>query len=265
MSTLANAMDVLKLMARLRRDITVTDVATELGLPKSSVSRTLSMMAEYGFLDRDPVTRAYRPGGLIMEASYHFRASRNASSLLEDELDVLVRDTGYTGYINVLDGADSMVVQMRTGTGGALQVYTPVGTRAPAYSTSMGRAILARLTDDEVNQLIGSRLDVRRGDIPRTRKDLLERLATIRTQGWALSRGEFVPNVAGISAAVVDAGSRKVYGIGIGLPAQDLTEDLIRRFGRRVRDAAMTVGKRIGDAYWLDFAAEAEPASSKRA
>jgi len=230
------------------------------------VSRTLSMMAEYGFLDRDAVTRAYRPGGLIMEASYHFRSSRNASSLLEDELEALVRDTGYTGYINVLDGAESMVVQMRTGTGGPLQVYTPVVTRAPAYASSMGRAILARLSDDEVTQLIGSRLDVRRGDSPRTRKDLLERLALTRQQGWALSRGEFVTNVAGISAAVVDAGGRQIYGIGIGLPAQDLTDELARRFGRRVRDAAMTVGKRIGDAYWLDFAAEAAPASaSKRA
>lgn len=264
MSTLANAMDVLKLMARLRRDITVTDVATELGLPKSSVSRTLSMMAEYGFLERDPATRAYRPGGLIMEASYHFRASRNASSMLEDELDALVGETGYTGYINVLDGADSLVVQMRTGTGGALQVYTPVGTRAPAYASSMGRAILARLTDDEAIQLVGSRLDLRRGDVPRTRKDLLARLAQTRAQGWALSRGEFVPNVAGISAAVVDAGSRRVYGIGIGLPAQDLTDALAERFGRRVRDAAMTVGKRIGDAYWLEFTPEGTAAAGAR-
>jgi len=261
MSTLANAMDVLKLMARLRRDITVTDVASELGLPKSSVSRTLSMMAEYGFLERDPLTRAYRPGGLIMEASYHFKASRNASSLLDDELDALVADTRYTGYINVLDGAESLVVQMRTGHGGALQVYTPVGTRAPAYASSMGRAILARLNDEDVTQLVGSRLDLRRGDIPRTRKDLLARLAQTREQGWALSRGEFVPNVAGISAAVVDNDTRQVYGIGIGLPSQDLTDALAERFGLRVRDAAMKVGKRIGDAYWLDFRATAARAA----
>ena len=254
MSTLANAMDVLKLMTRLRRDITVTDVASELALPKSSVSRTLSMMAGYGFLERDPTTRAYRPGSLIMEASYHFRASRNASTLLQDELDALVADTGYTGYVNVLDGAESLVVQMRTGHGGALQVVTPVGTRAPAYASSMGRAILARLSDDEVTQLIGNRLELRRGDTPRTRKDLLARLAQTREAGWALSRGEFVPNVGGISASVADAEGRQIYGIGIGLPIQDLTDALAERFGRRVRDAAMRVGKQIGDAYWLAFA-----------
>ena len=257
MSTLANAMDVLKLVARLRRDITVTDVATELGWPKSSVSRTLSMMAEYGFLERDALTRAYRPGSLIMEASYHFRATRNASSLLEEEVDALAADTGYASYVNVLDGAESLVVQMRTGTAGGLQVISPVGLRAPAYASSMGRAMLARLSDDEVTQLVGSRLEVRRGTAPRTRKDLLARLDLARSQGWAVSSEEIAPNVAGISAAVVDAGHRKIYGIGIGMPAHDMSDELMQRLGRRVRDAAMKVGKQIGDGYWLEFSASA--------
>ncbi|SEK08318.1 MULTISPECIES: IclR family transcriptional regulator [unclassified Variovorax] len=254
MSTLANAMDVLKLIARLRRDITVTDVVTELGLPKSSASRTLSMMAGYGFLDRDAATRAYRPGGVIMEASYHFRASRNAASLVEEALDALVRDTGFTGYINVLDGADTLVIQMRAGAG-ALQIYTPPGSRAPAYSSAMGRALLARLGDDEVTALLGARLDQGRGDAPKTRKDLLARLAAVRERGWALSRGEYVTNVAGISSAVFDAATRQTYAFGIALPAEMLSDALVERFGTTVRDAAASVGKRVGDPFWLAFGA----------
>ena len=254
MSTLANAMDVLKLIARLRRDITVTDVVTELGLPKSSASRTLSMMASYGFLDRDPATRAYRPGGVIMEASYHFRASRNAASLVEEALDALVRETSFTGYINVLDGVDTLVIQMRTGAG-ALQIYTPPGSRAPAYSSAMGRALLARLNDDDVTALLGAQLDKGRGDAPRTGKDLLARLAVIRENGWALSRGEYVTNVAGISSAVFDAATRQTYAFGIALPADMLSDALVERFGATVRNAAASVGKRVGDPYWLGFGA----------
>lgn len=255
MSTLANAMDVLRLMARLQRDITVTDVVGELGWPKSSVSRTLSKMAEFGFLERDPVTRAYRPGGVVMEASYYFRASRSAASLLEDELDALVSETGYTSYINLRDGAETIVVQMRAGSAGALQVYTPIGTRGPAYASSAGRAILARLSDREVMQIVDPRFDAQYGHAPRSREDLLARLAAVRETGWSLSRGEYVHNVAGVSAAVADPGSRQIYGIGIALPAQDLTDDLGRRFGQRVRAAAMKVGRRIGDSFWLDFRA----------
>ncbi len=252
MSTLANAMDVLKLITRLRRDITVTDVATELKLPKSSASRTLSMMATYGFLERDAVTRAYRPGSVIMEASYHFRASRNTTSMVEEALHALVGETGFTGYINVLDGADSLVIHMRVGTG-SLQIYTPAGTRAPAYATAPGRALMAGLSDAEVVQLTGGRLELRRGNAPRTRKDLLARLAQVRAQGWSLSRDEYVSNVAGIAAAVMDPASRQRYGFGIALPVELATDSAAAKLGLLVRDAARTIGKSVGDPYWLAF------------
>ena len=256
MSTLANAVDVLKLIARLRRSITVTDLVAEMAMPKSSASRTLSTMAAHGLLDRDETTRAYRPGRAIMEAAFHFRSSENTVSLLEEAVDSLVAASGYTGYINVLDGADSLVIQMRTGAG-SLQVYTPPGTRAPAYATSIGRAILARLTDDDAVALLGPRLEVRRGQVPRTRKDLLARLAQVRSSGWSLSRGEYVPNVAGISAAVQDPSTRQIYGLGIALPVQDLSERLIERFSTLVVETAREVGTRVGDTYWLNLATTA--------
>ncbi|HKU99541.1 MAG TPA: IclR family transcriptional regulator [Vineibacter sp.] len=254
MSTLANAIEILKLIARLRRDITVTDLVVELGLPKSSASRTLKLMAEHGFLDRDASTRAYRPGGVIMEASYHYRASLNAASLIEEAVDSLVRDTGCTGYINVLVGAESLVIRMRVGAG-ALQVYTPPGTRAPAYASSVGRAILARLDDDAVLRLVGPHLETRRGHIPRTHKDLLQRLAQTRADGWALSLGEYVDDVAGVASSVSDPSDTRIYGLGLAMPAQEATKASIERYGRAVRDAARTVGVRVGDPYWLAFAA----------
>lgn len=253
MSTLENAMDVLRLLARLQRDITVTDVVAELGWPKSSVSRTLSKMAEYGFLERDPVTRAYRPGEVVMEASYHFRASQSAAALLEDEMQALAIQTGFPSYLNVLDGAESLVVQMRAGNAGALQVYSPIGTRAPAYASSMGRAILARLSDSDVMQIVDERLGTQFGQAPQTRTELLTRLAGVRKRGWSMSRDEYVRNVGGISSAVVDRENQKIYGIGIGFPVQDLTDQQAEQIGLRVRAAAMKVGRRIGDPYWLDF------------
>lgn len=255
MSTLANAMEVLKLIVRLQHDVTVTDVAEKLCWPKSSVSRTLSKMAEHGFLERDPATRAYRPGKVVMEASYYFRTSRSTISLLEDELTLLVKDTGYTSYISLLDNTDTIVVQMRVGSTDMLQAYTPIGTRSPAYASSMGRAILARLPDPKVMEIFDLHAGVEYGCAPRTGEDLLERLNTTRKQGWSLSFGEFVKNVAGISSAVADPDSGKIYGLGIALPSQDLTDDFIDSFSKRVRKAAMTVGQQIGDIYWLNFTA----------
>jgi DNA-binding IclR family transcriptional regulator len=189
-----------------------------------------------------------------MEASYHFRASRNVASLVETALDALVRDTGYTGYIVLLDGVEAMVIDMRPGSG-TLQVYTPTGSRAPAYATSQGRALLARLDDREVSALVGPRIEVRRGQSPRTPKDLMARLAQVREQGWALSSNEFVDNVAGVAAAVMDPSTRQCYGFGIAFPADQTSDAVAQKLGRRVRDAASAVGKRVGDTYWLAFQA----------
>lgn len=255
MSTLSNAMQVLQLIVRLRRDISVTDLATQLDIPKSSASRTLSQMSQHGFLERDPVTRAYRPGKIIMEASFHLRSSRSALSLIEAQLDRLVQETGYTLYVDLLDGADSLVIQMRIG-GGSLQVYTPPGTRLPAYSTSVGRAILARLDDERVLRLVSGSMQARANpDALQTPKELLIRLAEIRRRGWSLARGEFVANVAGISTSLEDPDTHQIYGLSIALPSQDLTESRINDFSQALVTATRDIGQQIGDPYWLDFRA----------
>ncbi|MRS16065.1 helix-turn-helix domain-containing protein [Enterobacteriaceae bacterium RIT691] len=252
MSTLANARDVLLLIARLQRDVTVTDVTTELGLPKSSVSRTLSMMAEYGFLERDTKTRAYRPGKVVMEASWQFRAAHSTSSLLEEALADLVRQSGYTGYINVLDNQDALVIHMRTGSR-SLQVYTPPGTRAPAWSSAAGRALMAGLSSSALLHLLPESFADARGSAPRSFAELSGRIEEIKTSGWSLSRGEYVSDTAGISAAVVDPVSGQGYGFGVAIPREELNDALIDTLGAAVRDAANQVGKRVGDPFWLNF------------
>jgi DNA-binding IclR family transcriptional regulator len=253
MSTLDNAMQVLKLIVRLRRDITVSDLATQLSMPKSSASRTLSEMGKYGFLERDPVTRAYRPGPVVMEASYHFRGTHSTLDLIEAQLDKLVRETGYTVYIDVLDGTDSLVIQMRTGVG-ALQVYTPPGTRLPAHSTSVGRAILARIPDEEVLRLLSGKIAQGTNvHVPQTPAQLLARLAEVRENGWSLSYGGSIDNVAGVSTSIMDPSMHQTYGLSIALPAQHLNDAKIERFSRIIVDVACDIGHQVGDPYWLAF------------
>ncbi|MCT4709415.1 IclR family transcriptional regulator [Enterobacteriaceae bacterium H11S18] len=252
MSTLANAKDVLQLIARLQRGVTVTDVTIELGLAKSSASRTLSMMAEYGFLERDLTTRAYRPGPVVMEASWQFRAAHTTASLVEEELELLVRGSGYTGYVNVLEGSDVIVIHMRTGTR-SLQVYTPPGSRAPAWASAAGRAVLASLPEQERAAYLPVNFSDPLGTEPQSLEELTTRIAQIKISGWALSRGEYVNGIAGISAAVKDPNNGQRYGFGLAIPCEELNDALVTRWGTAVRDAARRVGKRLGDPFWLSF------------
>lgn len=253
MSTLANAMQILKLIVRLRRDITVSDVANYLAMPKSSASRTLSEMGKYGFLTRDTMTRAYRPGRVVMEASYHFRGVHGALDLLEAQLDRLVQETGYTAYIDMLDGTNSLVIQMRVGAG-SLQVYTPPGTRLPVHATSVGRAILARLPDDEVLNLLEE--SFRPGSDchgVKSPEQLLVLLSEIRKKGWSLSYNGVIDNVAGVSTSIMDPSTNKIYGLCVAFPTQHLDDVMIANFSRIMLEITCSIGLQIGDPYWLAF------------
>ena len=252
MSTLANAKDVLLLIARLQRSVTVTDVSVGLTLPKSSASRTLSMMAEYGFLAREPNTKAYRPGPVIMQASWQFRSSHSALALVEEGLTNLVQNSGYTGYVNVLDGSDVIVIQMRTGSR-PLQVYTPPGSRVPAWASAAGRAILASMSVSARQALIPEAFSPPQGTEPGSLSELNERLTLVEKQGWSLSRGEYISGIAGISAAIFDPISSQRYGFGLAIPREQLDDPLIARWGQEICESASRIGKLIGDPYWLAF------------
>lgn len=252
MSTLSNARDVLLLMAQSGRELTVTDVSVALGVPKSSASRTLSQMAHYQFLERNPVTLGYRPGPLILESA----AGRTLGGVVPELMAAvteLVSKTGYTGYLNVLDGGETIVIYMRPGEVGQLQVYTPEGTRGVAYGTSAGRAMLARLDDQSVAALVGTSFSHAHGSAPRSLAELLARLAVVRVEGYATSDGEIVENVGGVAAAVLDPGSERPYSLGVALPSDDL--DARPDVAHQVLSAAHRVGSAIGDPFWRSFPA----------
>ncbi|WP_028660512.1 IclR family transcriptional regulator [Nocardioides insulae] len=247
MSTLANARAVLELIVARGREITVSDVVAELGVPKSSASRTLSEMAKHGLLVRDS-SRAYRPAPLVISAAQVAGGSRSVLAVLEESLEVLVAATGYTGYVNVLDGRDSVVLLLRMGSN-VLQAHTPPGYRAPAFATSMGRAILSR--SDRATALGDPRLGADYGSAPSTAEELGEDLDIVLRRGWSYSRGEYVDGVFGVSAAVRDPATGQVHGIGIAIASDEVAPQLRDEMGAAVRAAAGKAGRAIGDDYWV--------------
>ncbi|MBU9589649.1 IclR family transcriptional regulator [Burkholderia multivorans] len=251
MSTFANIADVLTLIARLGRGVTMTDVVNELNLPKSSASRTLLIMAENGFLQRDSVTRAYEPGPVIMAASRYRHSNKTTLDLLEGALGEMVEQAQYTGYITVLDGVDSVVIHMRPGAA-RVQVYTPPGSRTPAYATSIGQALLARLPDKTIDSLLQSARAGSKDSVPAS-ADLLKHLAQVRERRWALSKGEYLDNVAGIGAAVRDPGTTTLYGVGVAVPANSLQSALDNGLVSLFLSRIAAVGQAVGDDYWLSL------------
>ncbi len=218
MSILSSAVDVLRCFSSTRHDVTVTDLVTLLGMPKSNASRLLRAMRDEGLLETVGESKRYRPSLLLNQVGHLYRF---AASLI-DRADAVVGrvsdQIGHTGYISVRRGNEIVGVTAHPGRH-ALRVVTSIGDRIPAFASSTGRALLARLSDEEVRALYRAGFKPPSQTAPQDMDELLSRLAIVRRAGFAESHDEAVHGVRAISVAVGDPATGDEVALCISFPA----------------------------------------------
>jgi DNA-binding IclR family transcriptional regulator len=223
MSALNNAIDILRCFSITRPDLSFADVQTLTGKPKSSTSRLLRSLRDCGLLEQDPHTRRYRPGLLTFELGRLHRAHDDLIATVERELRVVCSRTGHTGYIAVLDGYQQVVLRIVPGSN-PLRVVNPPGQRTPAIITSNGRAMLARLSDEEVRKRVPSDYpDVPRKS-PQSYAELMARLNEIRLTGVSEAAEEAIEGVGSQGIALASGETGEMIGIAISYSVQATTE-----------------------------------------
>jgi DNA-binding IclR family transcriptional regulator len=240
-STAGRLLEVLSAFRDGYRDLGVSELGNRLGLDKAVVHRLLQSLAEYRFIERDPNTRRYRVGVRAWEVGQRYAGGTRLEDKVVPLLTPLVESSGGTGYVATLDGADVVYLALINGPG-PLRVHVDVGSRAPAHSGAVGKAMLAMLPDQDL------RARLRNVDLPAVTSqtitsldELLRDLERVRSTGYALNHGEYIEGVGSVGAAIVDSDSFPVAGISVAFPMLPAFEGLfdtlppeVMRVARRV-------------------------------
>jgi DNA-binding IclR family transcriptional regulator len=251
MTVLISAANVFRLFASAERDLSVTDVAEGLSLPKSSASRLLRQMLECGMLERCADSLLYRPALLLLEVAHQVRATTPLLARMEQELENLVGESGHTGYISVLDQPGASVVVLRVHRGShPLQVVTWPGHKSAAIATSTGRALLARLDDATVASHFDQLVAKAAPSSPRDLTSLRNRLEQIRRDGWAAAQDEALPGVGSVSCAVADPLGKETMAFCLSFPSRQIPPVDAEALARGLADRARKIGRAIGDPFW---------------
>ncbi|MDX5626549.1 MULTISPECIES: IclR family transcriptional regulator [unclassified Brenneria] len=249
MSILNTTAAILNLMSQLKRGITASDVITHLQLPKSTTSRVLKQLCETGFLSKDSHSSTYSPGLMLLEVAYLAHRTSSLTDDIEQALRALCLSTGHTGYLSVLDGADILVLRVIPGRH-ALQVITHPGTRSPSWATSTGRSLLSRYSDPQLQAYFAETLAPEsKEQIPFDR--LQEQLQTVKQQRWSSAINEAVSGTASISCSVKNPQSGEAIAFCLTFPASMANVQEIQQLAKQLTNAAMLIGKKYGDPYWL--------------
>jgi IclR family transcriptional regulator, KDG regulon repressor len=235
--------------------LNVTQIAELIGREKSQVSRTLKVLAEQGFVDRDPETLSYRLGWRVFAL-----ASRAGDQELLQRgarcLRAVVDDLGERVHLSVLDGAEVLTL-LSESPPHAVQAAGWVGRSVPVYCTSSGRALLFDHEREAVASLLaGVELTQFGANTPRDVEDLYERTVSARKRGYAVVVEEFEPGLVGVAAPVRAFRGSIVAALNVSAPKF--------RFAKRLASAGEAVKKAAGElSFQLGAHAEAEPASRR--
>ena len=245
-SALTNAIEILRCFSAARPDLSFADVMALTGKPKSSTSRLLRSLRDCGLLEQDPHTRRYRPGLLTFELGRLHRAHDDLIGTAERELREVCARTGHTGYIAVLDGFEQVVLRIVPGSN-PLRVVNPPGQRTPALATSNGRAMLARLSDEEIRARVPTPYPKLPRNSPQNFAQLMTRLKEIRRTGVSEAADESIEGVGSQGFALASGETGELIGIAVSYSVQATTATERANIRRELSAMATKLRRITGD------------------
>ena len=232
-----------------RPALSLVDLSRELDISRSSAFRLAYTLVELGYLHRDQQSKTYRLGPKVLDLGFSFLASQELVDIAQPRLNTLRDETGCSAHLGVLDGRD-VVYLVRCPANRTLTSNIQVGTRLPAYASSMGRAILSFMPPDAVAELYdGETLEPFTDQTATTFPALRERLDRDRQQGHVVSRAAFEAGIASVAAPLFDASGSVVGAVNISTPQ---AADPASRLETDVLDAVLAAAGEISS--WLGYA-----------
>jgi IclR family pca regulon transcriptional regulator len=208
-------------------ELTLSDVARATGLTRAAARRFLLTLQDLGYVRTDG--RLFSLSPRVLELGYAYLSSLSLPDVAEPHLETLVATVRESSSVSVLDGEDVVYV-CRVPTSRIMTVAINVGTRFPAYATSMGRVLLAGLPPDELERYLAA-VDLRRLT-PRTVTSvagLRRELDRVAAQGWAIVDQELEEGLRAVAAPIRDRAGRVVAAANVSAAASRTSLEQVRR------------------------------------
>lgn len=239
------ALGILALLKSERRDMSLAEIAKATGWHKSSVQRVLSTLCYHRFLRRDESGKKYSLGIALAEYGQAALNSLDIRQLADPFLQSLLEFSKETAVLAILNGSKVVMVDKKE-PADEIRVSPFIGTGFPATATSNGKAMLAWLPGEQVDEIL--RLEGLPALTPNsiTAPDAYRaELAAVRGRGYAIDREEFHEGVSGVSAPIFNAQRETVAAISLVGPSFRMTEEKIRMYGEKCVEAAARLSGRL--------------------
>ncbi|UUC94551.1 MULTISPECIES: IclR family transcriptional regulator [Comamonas] len=222
----ARGLEVIRSFSARAPEQTLSEVAAATGLTRAGARRILLTLQTLGYVRSDGKYYALTPR--ILDLGFAYLSSTPLWNLAEPAMEALVDEVKESCSAAVLEGLDVVYV-LRVHTHKIMSTNLGVGSRLPAFWTSMGRVLLAALPPDELRALMARREQRAFTRHTLTGDDeLYAEIARVREQGWALLNQELEEGLISIAAPIRNARGQTVAALNISGQANRTSEQMMR-------------------------------------
>jgi len=244
--SLQRGLEILVAVAQADRPLGITELSRRFGLAKGSISRLVATLVQQSFLTRDPETAKYRLSMKVWELGNGAVSRLDVRDLARPVMETLNAATHETVHLTVLTEGDAMVFLDKLDSTRAVRPNVAVGTLLPAYCVANGKAMLAFLPKARVDRVLRGKLR-QFTDTTITRKgELRAQFDEIRRLGYAVNRGEYRADVWGLAAPICDRTGIAVAALGISVPSNRMSQELIKDLWPRLVKGAGRISSALG-------------------
>ncbi|MGB3770369.1 MAG: IclR family transcriptional regulator C-terminal domain-containing protein [Rhodococcus sp. (in: high G+C Gram-positive bacteria)] len=209
---------------------TLSEVARAADLTRATARRFLLTLVELGYVRTDGSTFALTPR--VLELGYAYLSSLSLPDIVGPHLEALTERVHESSSVSILDG-DDIVYVARVSVSRIMTVSITIGTRFPAYATSMGRVLLAGSTDSELDAYFGRvKLEDLTGRTTRSEAELRAEIESTRERGYCVVDQELEVGLRSLAAPLHGPDGGIDAAVNISTPASrysldDLTASLV--------------------------------------
>ncbi|MDB5851036.1 MAG: iclR [Rhodoferax sp.] len=238
-------LDLFELLARRSQDISHTDMAEALGIPKSSLSQLLKNLTTRGYLDYSAATRGYRLGEALARLAGHALQGRSILAIVEPVLADVTAATRESSAFNQLKGQQSEVMAS-VSSSQRLVSHMRKGDLAPLYATSGGKALLAFMPEAEREAYLrGVRFEAITPATIRSERELRRQIRLVRETGVATVTEEFTPGISGVAMPVLSSSGVALGSINVAVPSVRFDAAAHERILQALNEALVKVQRHL--------------------
>ena len=221
----ARGLRVIRAFGPGREHMTLADIAKLTDLPRATVRRALFTLVSLGYAADDG--RQFRLTPRILSLGHAYLSSTPLPGLLQPALESVSEMTRESCSASILDGTEIVYIA-RSATKRIMSVGLNVGSRLPAYCTSMGRILLAAEPVEKQKILLQqSPIKALTKKTVTDQAQLLSELAKVQAQGYAYVDQELETGLCSLAVPVLSTKGEVVAAINVSTQASRMDEPLI--------------------------------------